>query len=474
MGGKKIMSILNIDDFIEKMKNKEVSTSPFEDIRNEAAQKKNYGRRIPFFKKEKETNYKLLPLKSIAFPFDPFLVEATDDYNETTKFRTEVSAETMMKAFKKYYNDNTEAKEKFMKKAKVTSWNTEQFDELTKEDIKVFAPFTVPYVFTLPLIHVNNKVVTGNPNGADYKIDIKRDEVGRIKEEWVDKEGEKHKTPKFVMNAMELASFFSSMALNQYNEWVRGEGANKTDDDKFKYKMSLMSASPISEDRPRNYLLAYAIDMGKNLTLEDTIKEMEPKDFAKHLVLVSYTSNVRTTVEGFKGTYASRDVYPGFYEIDVIVPDIEDKKERGQKTKWNNAEVKLSEYEDKAVLDTIRRGTSEYLDSIKDIDKIFLGSSYVNPYDAETHEALLRNLSETVDPSKLELTEKIVTRFGGLISDIWGSAAKNVLLAYGMGELKEGTEVTDKELNDARLEMSSVMADLNSDDGMDEIEIVEE
>lgn len=465
------MNIVSIDDFISKMKNKEVSTSPFEDIRNESNQKKNFGRRIPFLKKEKNSRIKLLPLKTIAFPFDPFTVEATDEYNEENKFRTEASAYTMMMAFKKYYNDNQEAKTAFMKKAKVAEWNTEDVENLTKQDIDTFAEFTFPFIFSLPVVHVNNKIVTGNANGADYKIDIKRNEVGAILDQWEDKEGNINETPKYIKTAMTMAGFFSSIALTEYNEWLLTEGANKTDDDKAKHKMNLMSNSPISEDKPKNYLLAYAITMENGLQLDEkTILEMETKDFAKHLCLVSYSKDVKNTIADFSTTYASRNVYPGFYEIDVIVPNIEDKKERGQNVKWNNAEFRLNEYENKEVLNKIVNGTSEYLDGIKDIDKIFLGSSYVSPYTVEIHEALMRNISDTVDPVKLNLTEGVVARFGQFISDVWGAKASDVLLSAGMGELKEG-DISEEERKAARLEMSTYMEDGGE---LDEVNITED
>lgn len=463
---------LNIDEFIEKMKNKEVSTSPYLDLRNEAAQKKNYGRRISFFKKEKATNYKLLPLKSIAFPFDPFTMEETNEYNESNKFRTQMSAGTMMLAFKKYYNGNAEAKAKFLRRAKVDSWNTENVEVLTKEDIDVFAPFTFPYVFTLPLVHVNNKIVTGNPNGADFKVDIKRDEVGNIKDKWTDKDGNEHVTPTFLKNAMELAGMYTSIALSKYKEWVTTEGANKTDDDKFKQKMMFLSAAPISEDRPRNYLLCYAISMGNQLELDvDAIKKMEPKDFSKNLCLVGLSGNMQTILDDFYKNYKNRNVYADFFELDVIVPDIEDKKERGQKTKYNNAENRLSEYKDPEVLPKLVNGMVEYLNGIKDIDKVFLGSSYVSPYDEDTHNALVRNIAETTDLVKLGLTSGVAERYAGLISDVWGAKAAPFLLELGMGEVKEGAEISAEEKKAVREELKNVL--IESDD-MEEIDIVEE
>ena len=74
------MQNTNIDDFISQMRNREVSVSSFDDIRNEKIQKKENNRRIPYFKKEQGKKYKVLPLKTIAFPFDPSETPKLVDY----------------------------------------------------------------------------------------------------------------------------------------------------------------------------------------------------------------------------------------------------------------------------------------------------------------------------------------------------------------------------------------------------------
>lgn len=464
---------LNIDDFISQMRNREISVSSFDDIRNEKLQKKENNRRIGFFKKEKDTNYKVLPLKTIAFPFDPFTVEVTKDFNEDNKFRTETSARSMMLAFKKYYSDNEELKAKFMKRAKVESWDTSNVDELTVEDIKVFGEFTYPFVFTLNVIHINDKVVTGNNNGKDYRIQVVRDEVGNIVDTWTDRAGEEHQTPKFVKRSMEIASFYTQVALNKFNNWVATEGANKTDDDKSAKRLSFLGESPISEEKPKNYLLAYVFDMKNKLELPYAeLSDLDEKNIGKHLKLIPLSGTLKDKLALFKTTYEGRDVYPSYYEMDVIVPNTDDPKERGKNTSWNTAEFRLCEIPNRELANTISDAGSTHIDEKKEIDKVFLGSSYVQPYTENIHNALVERIAETSDLDQLGVTNEIALRYAGLLTDIFGSKAADVLSDAEFGDLASGELADSKVLAETRASLANALAD--DDEDVEEIEIIED
>lgn len=467
------MENLNIEDFISQMRNREISVASFDDIRNEKLQKKENNRRIGFFKKEKDTNFKVLPLKTVAFPFDPFKVEVTSEFNEDNKFRTEASAETMILAFKRVYSENEELKEKFLRKAKVDSWEIKDLDKVTKEDIEVFREFTHPFIFTLQLIHVNDKVVTGDANGKDYKVTVVRDEVGNIVDSWTDKSGEEHVTPQFIKRSMELASFYTQIALNKYNEWLVGEGANKTDDDKAKQRMAFLSDCPISEERPRNYLLAYVFSMGNELVLPlKDIRDLDEKNVGKHLKLIPLSGKLKDQIALFDTTYAKRDLYPSFYEMDVIVPDIEDAKERGQKTNWTTADEKLNDYEEKEVIDKLCLACSKHIDEKKEIEKVFLGSSYVNPYTETIYKALVDQVANNTDLKKLGVTNEIALRYASLLSDVFGSKAADVLSDAEFGDLKSGELADSKVMQETRNQLANALND--SDEELEEIDIVED
>lgn len=464
------MKTINIDDFISQMRNREVSVSSFDDIRNEKIQKKENNRRIGFFKKEKDTNYKALPLKTIAFPFDPFTME-TKEFNEDNKFRTEKSARTMILAFKKFYSQDEELKKEFMKKAKVQSWDTSDVETITKEDVIVFRNFTFPYIFTLQLIHINDKIVTGDANGKDYRITVVRDEVGNVVDYWTDKSGENHVTPQFIKRSMELASFYTQIALNKYNEWLATEGANKTDDDKSKQRLAFLSSVPIAEERPKNYLLSYIFDMKNKLEMpHDELEDLTEVNVAKNLKLIPLSGTLKAQLELFKNTYENRDIYPSFYELDVVVPDIEDKQERGKGTKWNNAEFKISELPSELYV-KLEDSTSIHLDEKKEIDKVFLGSSYVQPYTETIFKSLVDQISKTADLNKLGVTNELALRYAELLTDIFGSKAAPLLSDAEFGDLKSGELIDNKTMENVRKEMANVLSD--DEDDLEEIDIEE-
>lgn len=458
--------MLNIDEYLRQLQSGEAASSSVEDLRNEDLQIKSYGRRIPFLKKDRNTRSRILLFKSIAVPFNPFTVAEDDKYNSAKKFRTEKSATTTMLALKKYYNENEAAKVKFLSKVGVAEWDTTG-ETLTETDVKVFKKFYVSTIFTINKVHINNKAVTGRDNGSDYKVDIRRDEVGKIIEEYTDAEGNIVKMPRFIKTAISLGEFFSACYLQEYKDWEADEGSTRTDDDKAKQKMAIMGKSPLSEDRPGNTMLAMKLPLQNgSLKLDfETMKSWEAKDFAKCFVQVAYTKPIRTKVEAFQTDYQDKDVYADFYEVDMRVPDVEDAKKRGQDTTFEFTTDTFASHgeEGQRILNKI----IEALDSLENIDKIILASSYIEPLTNDVIEALCRNLKDTCDLQSLKITEGIVKRNGDLISTIWGEKADGILMDSAMGELREG-DVTEEE---RKLVRSEIMNALSEDDDLEEVDI---
>ena len=454
---------INIDEYLTKLQSGEVSTSSVSDLRNEDLQKKSYGRRISFLKKDRNTKSRILLFKSLAIPFNPFTCVEDVNYNAGRKFRTEKSVTTTLLALKRFYHQNEEAKQAFLVKAKETEWDTSNLSVITEQDRKVFAKFFVSNIFTINQIHINNKAVTGKDNGADFKVDIKRDEVGNIIEKWEDSEGKVCTLPNFVKTAVSLGNFFSAAYLQEYKDWELSEGANKTDDDKSKKRLSIMSQSPIQEDRPRNTILGMKLPLAaKGLDLDyEAIKKWEEKDFIKALVQVSYTKPIRTKIEGLQADYSHKDTFADFYEVDMIVPDIEEPKQRGQDTVYNYVDFPVKD------VDGLFSKIINALDSLENLDKIMLASSYVDPLTSDVIEALARNLKDTCDLQKLSLTDGTVNRFGDIISLVWGDKADSILVDASMGELPEET-VTQE---DRDLAKAAIMSALSEDDELEEVDL---
>ena len=200
----------------------------------------------------------------------------------------------------------------------------------------------------------------------------------------------------------------------------------------------------------------------KGLDLDyEAIRKWEEKDFIKALVQVAYTKPIRTKIEGLQADYSYKDTFADFYEVDMIVPDIEDAKQRGQDTAYNYADFPVKD------VDGLFSKIVNALDSLENLDKIMLASSYVDPLTSDVIEALARNLKDTCDLQKLSLTDGTVNRFGDIISLVWGDKADGILVDASMGELPEDT-VTQE---DRDLAKSAIMNALAEEDELEEVDL---
>lgn len=445
------------------------------DIRNENKQKKNYGIRIPMLKKEKDTNYRLLPLKSIAIPFDPFTVRVTDTYHEDRKFRTEKTVSTTIGVLKTYYDQNEEAKAALMDKVKVTEWDTSNPEVVTAKDREVFNKYFVTQIFTVYYAHINDKIVTGKKDGADYKLDIPRDESGNVLEQTTDSEGNVVKVPRFIKSAVELADLFSMINLERYKKWEANEGASKTDSEKATRKMTMMGEAPITQDRPKNFILGFKLPMVKgSLELDvEAISKWEEKDFRKAMFITVNSSKLRTAIEEIPRLYSKKDYFADFYEIDMKVPNEDDPQKRGQDTNFSIAVNSINELDDE-VKNHIISNIINVADNTPNIDKVVLASSYISPLNEDIMSMLLNRVAEDYNFETLNLTASQIDRFGSLLENIWGQDVSEIMMKAAMGELEEGS-VTDKELKENKEQMNALLSEMDNGIDMDaEIEPVTE
>lgn len=460
--------IQNYDEFIKELKNG--AGTPLSDLRNPENQVKSYGRRLPMFKKEKNGRVRLLPLKLVIIPFNPFTVEEDDKYNKKRLFSPARSAHTVMSLLKQYYSENEDLKAKFLEKAGYEKeWDLTNPDEITKTDLEVFGEYLKPFIYSYPVMHINDSVVTGNPRGADYLVSLKRNEVGDLLDEWVNADGETVKLAKYTRTASELAALFSSVANNKFKAWLATkEGQAAASNQKLidTKKMSFNSESPITDDRPKNELICLAIPCtpGEQIQLDEKeLLKLEPSAFSKYLVRVNYTKNIRLKIEAFSKDLKNRDVYPSFYELDVIIPDIEDATDRGADTQFDKAEYKIQDLENAEAKKVIYDGVTHAVDSIKDLDAVFKASVYARPLEEDVVEALTARIAETVDIKTLNLTEAQVNRFGELIGDVWASAASDLLVKAQTGALPQGEDV-EKQIKEERASITNIMTELEEEE----------
>lgn len=464
----------NYLELLEEFKNGK-GTFSVGDIRNENKQKKDYGTRISMLKKEKDTNCRLLVSKSIAIPFDPFSVQVTEDYHDDRKFRTEKTVSTTIGVLKAYYEQNAEAKQALLKKVRIEEWDTTNPEECNAKDLEVFEAFKVTNIFTIYYVHINNKVVTGRDKGADYRIEVPRDESGKIMDYIVSPNGEKITTPRYVKLAVQLGDFFSMINLERYKEWEQGEGANKTKNEQATKKMAFLNETPITQDRPKNLVLGIKLPMlpGRLDLDAAAIAKWEDKDFRKAMFITSNSSKLRTCLEEIPKLYSSKDNYADFYEIDMKVPNEDDDNKRGQDTNFTVRDNSIDTLPDDIKLKVVK-GFKDVIDNTPNIDKIVLGSSYVQPLNDDIMNMLLKKVSEEYKFSNFTLTSRQINLFGDLLENIWGDEVSEVLMSAAMGELPDGS-VSESELKSNKEEMNKAIQEMDLDIDMDnEVESITE
>lgn len=452
--------MINYNELLKDLTNG-VGTVSVDDIRNEDKQKKNYGQRFPMLKKEKSTNVRLLALKSLAIPYDPFTGKETEQYNPGRKFRPEQSVTSIITALKMFYRENEEAKKVIMDKANVTEWDVTG-DEVTNLDREIFAKVTLPRIYSINTVHINNVAVTGRDTGADYKMDVNRDAItGQLIKEWKDAEGNTVRMPQFIQNTIDLGDFLSSCYLEEYKKWEAKEGQGKTKQDKANEKMRIMGKSPLSQDRPKNFLLVMALPLAKgtvNLDLEELAK-WELNDYIKSFRIMGYTQKIEKAVNDMGTLYKNQDVFTDFYEIDMTVGDEDDAQVRGQKAGFGFAVNSLNNIADAELKKKILGYIQEALDGLENTDKIVLGSSYINPLTSDVIQMLFSQVKQTVKLDDLIVGSGTMKRFAGIITDVWGDEAASLAVADAMGELPE-ENVSQEEMDKNRAEMAAAMNDI--------------
>ena len=143
-------------------------------MRSEDLQKKKRAPRIKMLKKELKKKAKELIVLEIALPFNPATGEEDEMFNPSHKFRPPVSATSAALIIKKYANESAATKERLMKRAGITEWDTSDPDTFTEQDAEVLKKYRVPRLFTINVVSVKIPAITKD-RSRDYAIKVNRD-----------------------------------------------------------------------------------------------------------------------------------------------------------------------------------------------------------------------------------------------------------------------------------------------------------
>lgn len=440
--------MMDINSFLEKIKSGEVHTTSKYALRDESAQVKFRGLQIPKFQRDKSTNWKLLTLTELAAPFNPVALD-DEGISEECKFRPEQSFTTVAGAIKLACQNDSELKEKVMNKLGLEDWDTSS-TEITKEDIDKLTKIRVPRVFSFNVISIISQIMNNTTFACDYKVNWEVDELGEVKGEYP--------------TLLKVNSLFLTSLLEEYKEWETAN-ASKSEKDKKEQKATFLKRNPVGNDRPKNYVICVRIPLDNAMKVKEEVYSWTAEDVKKNLVHMVYSGDFKTNTEALVTTYKeTRDLYADFLEIDVRVGDEEDKGARALNTQYVNSEFKLREL---PKADKILAAITECVDSIENLEGTMIKATRLRTMDESNEAKLLESLGREFDIKTLKITEQLVTRYGDIISDIWGNDGDEAIMLADCGMADEGT-VTESEVFATKKDLREIL----SDDS--EIDILEE
>lgn len=391
-------------------------------LRSETAQNANRVQRISRLKKEKGKRSKLLAIKEIAVPFDPRTGTVTEDFGPENKFRTELSATDTALLLKEMASKYPEAKETFMVRSGIQEWDTSDTKTLTETDKEVFAPYIVPRIFTLPVVHINIPVMTKGEYGADYKISVKHDPLtGRVIGD--------------MPLPLKANQFFRAVAYEEcaeYDAQIQSGEIVATEKAQKEAKSDIRRKHiAVSEDHPSNYIQLIEIPLNAECEFKDEkcINTATADKIASSAVIAKYSDiqhSVRGIVERYmRGELKRCDRSFDYWEIDMICPVTGEKSgEVGLNTTFEKPTVCVQDYAGNDVFDAAFRS---YLENVEDIERMVLASVFVSTYDESVERQLLMALPSVIDLKSKYVTKSVIENHKDFLRLVMGDEAEEII-----------------------------------------------
>lgn len=417
-------------DLLEKLLNGEIKAGSELNIRNENRQTRNFVKKVNKLKRENGKISRLLILKEVALPFDA-LTGSQEKFNDNYKWRLAVGQKDVMLAIKRSANENENLKQLYMTKARVSEWNTEDVNTLTEADMKIFRPHTVMETFTFPCVHVNIPIFTGGQYGADYHIDVKRDEItGEIIGE--------------VPAPLVINKFFRDMAFEEVQalRTANANSRNPLNDKDLKEKISsIFKKNPVSDEIRKNFFIAVEVPLNSRRKFEDgySLKGVTPADIEKMLVLIPKNGDiVKAMSDYFDGTREEFDVHPDFWELDMKCPaSSSDQLDLANNTAYDLSFVQRIEQVDG--FEDFVQALAQYRDeSSENLEKIVTASVRLRKLTSADEENLIEASGNLIDTDSEFLTKKVIVANSNYLQLALGDKGDALLCQAEMGMTTEG------------------------------------
>lgn len=461
---KEMEQIMKFEDLLSELKEKgKDATSEFR-LRNEDIQSKDRTARIPKIKKELKKKDKLVIPTELAIPFNPATGEPDDTYNPACKFRPIKSATTVALMLKELANRSEVTKSAFMHRAGVETWDTTNVSELTKEDIAIFRKYRVPVIYTLPVVNIDIPTMTGN-YGRDYTIDVERDPISNAL-----------KDPEHEPMVLKANRFFRDLAYEEVADYQKkiDDGILKdTEKVQKDTKSAIFGKNPISDDHPANWLICIDLPLINTYALNTeagvNYAGMSADEVRGTLGIIRLNKQLKEAISKYQsGEWIKFDRYFDYWEVDMSCPtEGSTPAEIGQGTTYGYPveELQSSEY-----YQQINKAIIDYLDDRQDVEKVFLASVRIAPYDEQVERQLVSALSSAIDTDNKWLTKEVIKRHADFLTIVLGEKGDMLLLDCEMDDDSRADGVLDETKAKEEYDLSKMMMDEESVD-LDEIDM---
>lgn len=418
---------LNLDrvrEMANAIKSGEVAVSSPHGLVNEAKQTRKKAREIPYLKKEFNKWTKILFPLQLTFKFDPF-TGSTEVYNEDNEYRIPASVTEGFAIIKTFANNSEELKRVLTSKVGIEpeEWDTTDVEAITDVDKLVLNRYRKLRPFTYPVVNVKLPGICNDTMyGKDIYLKVDRDEMGHVDFD----------SAPVLYKLSQLESAIARERYAELKEEIENdpEKAAWTKEAKSKYCSSAWDNALISSIQTRNVFKVIALPINKKKMIDNV--DLSTLDMEATKALEYRFTPSKKLFDMIKGIIndeeTDRDMNLDFVEIEMRCPgpaegvSSEDKKEIGQNTNFIAVE-------DEKVTISKQSGFENFMDNYaqmlsvdqKEQEEEFIKASWLLSTPSE--DKLIKCYKESFNVESPYITDKVIDRFGELISLVVGDEA---------------------------------------------------
>lgn len=459
--------VMKLEDFMKELSENGLDGTSKYKLRNENIQSRDRTARLPKVKKELKKKEKLLIPLELAIPFNPMTGKVDDTYGPDNKFRPILSATKVSLMLKELANRNEDTKKAFMSRAGVESWDTSDATQLTVEDRAIFKKYLVPVVYTLPVVNVNIPALTGT-YGRDYTINVERDPItGNLL------------NPDDEPLVLQANRFFRDVCYEEiaaYQKKIDDGIVNDTEKVQLQTKQNIYGKNPVSDDHPSNWLVVIDLPLRNNYVLDTengiSYAGMNVEELRSRLYLIRMNKALKDSLDKYKnGEWTKYDKYYDYWEIDMSCPNEGNTPaEIGQGTNYEKPQEMVEEF---AHFEKLNQAIIDYLNDRQDIEKIFLASVRIAPYDNRVEGQLATALKTVIDLNSEWVTEEVIKRHADFLTIVMGEEADAILLEVEMGASNRAAGELNESKSKEEYDLNKILTDEEEDVNLEELDILE-